>query len=159
MKTGIIIGMLLAATISLGLVELAMAKPNWYTEEPIERLIKNVTAYIKEHPDDAKGYYTLGLVHYDAFAHKKRTVSVLGGDAGDKDGKRLPGRVIRLGSQSDGGKTKETPTDEQLFENLTDAIKNFRKAISIDSENSLYHLGLACILESGAEMSDKVAAR
>jgi hypothetical protein len=29
-------------------------------EVPVERLIKNVGAYVKEHPKDAMGYYTLG---------------------------------------------------------------------------------------------------
>ena len=37
---------------------------------PVERLVKNATAYIKEHPGDAKGYYILGRVHYLAWSLK-----------------------------------------------------------------------------------------
>jgi hypothetical protein len=37
---------------------------------PVDRLIENTTAYIREHPQDAGGYYTLARVHYLAFINK-----------------------------------------------------------------------------------------
>lgn len=46
-----------------------------YTDVPVERLITNISAYTKEHPDEAQGYYTLGRVHYLAFINKSLTVS------------------------------------------------------------------------------------
>lgn len=41
---------------------------------PVDRLIKNTTAYINENPDDINAYYTLGRIHYLAFANKSRLV-------------------------------------------------------------------------------------
>ncbi|HUT28438.1 MAG TPA: hypothetical protein VMX13_01500 [Sedimentisphaerales bacterium] len=43
---------------------------------PIDRLIANTTAYIKEKPNDAHGYYTLARIHYLAFANKSALVGV-----------------------------------------------------------------------------------
>ena len=45
---------------------------------PVERLIKNATAYIKENPKDPHGYYTLARVHYLAFANKAALAPVIG---------------------------------------------------------------------------------
>ncbi|MBN2590202.1 MAG: hypothetical protein JXA96_10095 [Sedimentisphaerales bacterium] len=44
------------------------------TPIPVDRLIKNTTAYINEHPDDINAYYTLGRIHYVAFANKSNLV-------------------------------------------------------------------------------------
>lgn len=41
---------------------------------PVERLIRNTTAYIEENPKDAHGYYTLARIHYLAFANKSGLV-------------------------------------------------------------------------------------
>lgn len=37
---------------------------------PVDRMIANATAYIKEEPNDASGYYTLARIHYLAFVNK-----------------------------------------------------------------------------------------
>lgn len=37
---------------------------------PVDRVIKNTTAYIQENPEDAHGYYTLARVYYFAFINK-----------------------------------------------------------------------------------------
>ena len=39
------------------------------TPAPIDRLIANTTAYVKEKPNDAHGYYTLARIHYLAFVN------------------------------------------------------------------------------------------
>jgi hypothetical protein len=44
------------------------------TPAPIDRLIANTTAYIKEKPNDAHAYYTLARIHYLAFANKSGLV-------------------------------------------------------------------------------------
>ena len=41
---------------------------------PVERLIKNTKAYINENPQDTNAYYTLGRIHYLAFANKSRLI-------------------------------------------------------------------------------------
>jgi hypothetical protein len=35
---------------------------------PVERLIENAAAYVREHPDDAGGYYTLARVSGTGYA-------------------------------------------------------------------------------------------
>jgi len=45
---------------------------------PVERLIKNTRAYIKEEPKDPEGYYTLARIHYLAFANRTFEVPVTG---------------------------------------------------------------------------------
>jgi hypothetical protein len=43
---------------------------------PVERLIANTTAFVKENPQDPHGYYTLGRIHYLAFANGAMLVGV-----------------------------------------------------------------------------------
>ena len=51
-----------------GLVQ-AIAFPSpWYV--PFDRLIANTEAFIKDHPNDPRGYYTLARMHYFAFANQ-----------------------------------------------------------------------------------------
>jgi len=45
------------------------------TEAPIDRLMKNTTAYLTEHPDNAQAYYTLARIHYLAFAQNSASIS------------------------------------------------------------------------------------
>jgi len=45
---------------------------------PVERLIDNATTYIREHPNDASGYYTLARIHYLAFMNKSFLVGAFG---------------------------------------------------------------------------------
>ena len=44
------------------------------TYAPVERLIANTTAFVKENPENAHGYYTLGRIHYLAFVNKASQV-------------------------------------------------------------------------------------
>jgi hypothetical protein len=48
------------------------------TDAPVDRLVKNLTAYIEQHPEDPKGYYTLARAHYLAFTNKAFEIGVLG---------------------------------------------------------------------------------
>jgi len=45
---------------------------------PVERLLENATTYVREHPEDASGYYTLARIHYLAFVNKAFLVGVFG---------------------------------------------------------------------------------
>jgi hypothetical protein len=51
------------------------------TPAPIDRLIANTTAYIREKPNDAHGYYTLARIHYLAFVNKSKLVPTFGREA------------------------------------------------------------------------------
>lgn len=47
------------------------------TYAPVERLIANASAYVKENPKKAHGYYVLGRIHYLAFANKASIVGTM----------------------------------------------------------------------------------
>ncbi|MBI5725481.1 MAG: hypothetical protein HZA50_16105 [Planctomycetes bacterium] len=150
MKIGKIVSVVLAAAVMVFYFvgsAMALFTNIGSSAAPVERLIKSVTAYIKEHPNDAKGYYTLGRVHYLAFSMKSAKLVVW--QAVDETGKKLLG----LGDQFPLGSSL---TEEQLKAHLKSALENYHKAIAMDGKNGLYHLGLACAMEQGAAMADKV---
>ena len=119
-------------------------------EAPVDRLIANCTAYIKEHPQDARGYYTLGRVHYLALWFGRDAVGTY--PAHGKQGGQLPilpkdsfqEWLRRQASQSPALQAKE------LVEHLDLALTNLHKAIVLAPEQAMYHLCLASILEQGA---------
>src|SRR4051794_41119490 len=43
---------------------------------PVDRLITNVSKFVKEHPNDARAHYTLGRLHSLAFAGTKEGIYV-----------------------------------------------------------------------------------
>lgn len=45
-------------------------RTDYFTTVPVDRIIKNTTAYIEQNPQDAHGYYTLARIHYFAFINK-----------------------------------------------------------------------------------------
>ena len=51
------------------------------TVAPVDRLIKNTTAYINENPQDTNAYYTLGRIHYLAFVNKSGLIGVYESEA------------------------------------------------------------------------------
>jgi hypothetical protein len=48
------------------------------SDAPVDRLIANAEAYIKENPKDASGYYVAGRLHYLAWSQKTGLVPVYG---------------------------------------------------------------------------------
>ena len=68
MKRQILLAVCLGVLSRAGLVH-AIAFPSpWYV--PFDRLIANTEAFIKDHPNDPQGYYTLARMHYFAFANQ-----------------------------------------------------------------------------------------
>lgn len=161
------------------------------TEAPIDRLIKNTTAYTKENPKDAKAHYTLARIHYLAFIHNCAKVPVFGDetppnvarrhwDHGHIPNSRLWRHAEKLALKEIGCDsrnqipeekrqqfrtlkeryTKElqqqnwTPnafTSNELAQHAANALTSFQQAIQLEPENSLYHLGLASLLEQYVE--------
>jgi hypothetical protein len=118
---------------------------------PVDRLIKNVGAYIKEHPDDADGYYTLGRINSLAFSVKSTVVRIY------EDRQQPAGRLPRF-PHFPGPRNAAPPpaTEEQLRQYMTDAIVNLRKAIEMSPKNGLYHLTLAFALEQGVGIAGQI---
>jgi hypothetical protein len=156
------------------------------TYAPVDRLIANTTAFVKENPGNAHGYYTLARIHYLAFINKASVVGVTNEDSppriapdwllGDFTFRMRWERALELtlaqygySSRSDipnkerrkfnkavqkkeqqlekEGWQQEKLEDQECVNHAARAMRNFRKAISLDQNNGLYHLGMACLLE------------
>jgi hypothetical protein len=52
---------------------------SWYV--PFDRLIANTQAFVKDHPNDPQGYYTLARIHYFAFVNRFPLIPTLDPDA------------------------------------------------------------------------------
>ncbi len=116
---------------------------------PADRLITNLTAYLKEKPEDAQAHYLLARVHYVAFV--TRLDAVCANDAGSET--KLPNLVDpRQYGQAKGEKISE----EKALEHARAAITSFRKAIKLDEKNALYRLGIAGIFEQAIPVAEKI---
>src|ERR1039457_3287752 len=85
---------------------------------PVERLVSNMGDYVKAHPQDANGYYTLGRIHYLAFALNAKEIP------STQDGQNMfsPGRPIE--QPHDRNAISET----QRATHLKEALRLLRKA-------------------------------
>lgn len=116
---------------------------------PTERLINNLTAYLKENPKDPEAHYLLARVHYMTFVN--RVDHVRSNDPGSDE--KLP----RLVDPRQYGKAKGEKIDEaKAIEHARAAIRSFRKAIELKEGNALYHLGLASLFEQAAPHAEKI---
>lgn len=165
------------------------------TYAPVERLIANTTAFVKENPKNAHGYYTLARIHYLAFINKASVVGVTNEDSppsiapdwllGDfvfmtrwyrareltleqwgyssisdiprKEAFKFHDAVQKKEQQLEKeGWRPERLKDEELVNHAANAMRNFRKAISLDQNNGLYHLGMASLLEQYVEFLGEI---
>jgi len=120
-------------------------------EVPVDRLLKNVGAYVKENPKDAQGYYLLGRINALAFDRKTRKLRAW--DKRGPGGGKLPS-LDRW--QNPPGRGQAALTEADLKKHLIESIVNYRKAIELKADHGLYHLGIAWVLESGSPFATKV---
>jgi hypothetical protein len=171
----------LAACLAI-LIFLAAARPTHAMfsyespqEVPVDRLITNLQAFIKENPENAPGYYSLGRVHYLAYVLKSdelRSFNVNGSTSEEtgyllKDKKitnhpptaapdgfqRLPSKNGRIFVPRGG---PQLPP-EQLLHHAKEGVSNLRRAIELDPKAALYPLCLASLLEQSSTLSDQVS--
>jgi hypothetical protein len=114
------------------------------TNAPVERLLSNVGAYVKSHPQDANGYYTLGRIHYLAFELNATTLDYWDGEPIRPMAGALPGRAV------DAGRHARGLTETERATHLSEALRLLKKSVELEPANGLYELGLACIYEDGA---------
>lgn len=69
------VGAVLIVVVCAGIAAGRWASPIYL---PVDRLIENAAAYVREHPTDAVAYYTLARIHYLAFINKAFLVGVFG---------------------------------------------------------------------------------
>lgn len=111
---------------------------------PIDRVVRNIEAYRKEHPGDSQAYFLLARVNYLAVAVKSGTVGVFRNRAGDKS--QLPQVAPNWMHYPDA--KVAPPSNEVLARHVAAAVENYRKAIEMDDTKPEYHLGLASVLEA-----------
>ena len=69
----IVLTMLAAIALAASISQAMFMQP---TDAPVDRLIRNAEAYLKEHPRDANGHYVLGRIHYLAWSGRTGLVPV-----------------------------------------------------------------------------------
>lgn len=116
-------------------------------EIPVERLLKNIAAYVKEKPDAPQGYYLAGRVNALAYVLKSGKLRAF-----ERKNRPLPYLDPYQGKPKGG----DAPSGDKLRTHVKDAIANYRKAIAIKADSGLYHLGLAYILKEGASEAVRI---
>lgn len=124
---------------------------------PVERLVANLDRFVKEHPEDAGGHYTLGRVHSLAYAklafgaEDAGTVEVVPAGKRQKGGEQethpeLPGFAayasLRVGQHDQAPRLSKAARDH-----LEASLRHYGEAVRLAPENALYRLGHAWMLE------------
>ncbi|MHC5038598.1 MAG: hypothetical protein ACYTHM_14900 [Planctomycetota bacterium] len=119
---------------------------------PLDRLLANLTAYIKENPKDAGGYYVLGRVHSMAFAFQQKTYRLNPARKTAEGKTGVPGfppwSTILV--KRKGKAWKFTP---EVKAHLLNAIQNYRKSTALAPKKALTFLGLGWVLEQAISLS------
>ena len=135
-RGGLALTLLVSAS---GIAEGCFAPP---ADVPVDRLITNVGAYIKDHPWEAQGFYTLARLHSLAFSYRRNKVYSYGDTLPNVDHPFHPAKGE--------AKPGEALTDAEAQAHLDAALKNFEQAIRLDGTKALFHNGLAYTLEAAA---------
>lgn len=116
---------------------------------PVERLLKSAEAYVVANPNSEEAKYILARIHYLAFARSSGEVPAF--NEADTEGKPeiAPNWMIR------GMKPSDELNEAQLTAHANDAITGFQKLIEKDSDNGLYQLGFASLIEQIIEWREK----
>ena len=125
---------------------------------PTNRLFANVGKYVRGHPNDARGHYTLGRLHAMVYSMGTRVPDKLVVVAkGWKTGKPTPlpdfARYdsVRVTPPAVSGKLPET-----LRMHLASSLGEYRWAVTMAPNEPLYLLGYAWMLEQGAPHTAEV---
>jgi hypothetical protein len=124
---------------------------------PIGRLLKNVGRYVRQHPNDAAGHYTLGRLYSLAFARAGARVDVMTQDRQTHRPLTLPsfpGYQTILERPSQHNETGKTGP----LESLAESVRHYGRATELAPNEPLYWLGLGWMLEQGAAYASKIDA-
>jgi hypothetical protein len=125
---------------------------------PVERLIKNVGAFVEKHPRDARGYYTLGRIHSYAFALGREEMRVLTRDVLKDKPLDLPSFHSILDNIRYPRARPEAPLSPAEREHFLKSVQLYRKATELDPQSGLYWLGLGWMCEQGVRYAREIAA-
>lgn len=142
---------------------------------PVERLVKNLTKYTSEHPNDASGHYALARVHSMAYVLGYAELDTFG-NRGKGDREDKPDAIGPRDIPSDESSPKPGPslkpwredgkaprlTDAQRWGHLKDGVRSFERAIASPWESDskwykkLLDLSYAYMLEKGASDAARI---
>ncbi|MEK6704101.1 MAG: hypothetical protein AABZ53_17735, partial [Planctomycetota bacterium] len=127
----------------------ALAKFAHPSNAPVDRIVKNLTSWVKSHPKDASAHFSLARAHGLAFALQSSQLMIYG-DVEKDD------REIGVGDdyvQKTYGIAKGTgvpiPTAKELAGHLDKGVAEFNALMNLDSKEGRYLLGFADLLDSG----------
>ncbi len=140
------------AALIFGILVMPSTWARWMspTQMPISRLLKNVSDYVKEHPKEARGYYTLGRINSAAFAQDTETIGVYTRDV-------LPKLPVYAGLTPP-PRDKSKPLPPRALTYLTEAIRNYLRATALDRSDGLSWLGLGFQIEEALPFPQAVVA-
>lgn len=143
---GLLAGLVVAEVLSCVPARAKMMMPQ---SVPVDRLIKNVGAYVEKNPKDAQGYFILGRLHALAFARGPEPVQVY------RYGRDEAENTTSLPSFPYDARTEvsRTSTDPHLTAeartHLLESVRSYQRAAQLAPREAVHWLGLGWILEQG----------
>jgi len=127
----------LTSLLLLAFCNMADAKFAMPVDAPVERLIANTMAYMKENPEDPYAYYTLGRIHYLAFINESHEVGQFRSESlpsiasgwwhGDSDDRARRRRILVARSRSD--HALRLLLDELGYSSISDVPRQDRRDV------------------------------
>jgi hypothetical protein len=119
---------------------------------PTDRLLTNVSRYVREHPKDARGHYTLGRIHamiYSEWVARPKAFEVVLKDWNTQKPLPVPEfppySTVQVKPPAVDG-----PLPADLRAHLAASLGEYRWAVTVDPKEPLYQLGYAWMLDQGA---------
>lgn len=123
---------------------------------PVARLVENVGRYVRAHPEEARGHYTLGRIHSLAFARETPEVAVVIRRVGGGDPQPLP-TFPPYESVLTPRASKGDALAPASREHLASSLREYSEATRLAPKEGLYWMGLGWMLEQGAPFAGQVA--
>jgi hypothetical protein len=135
------------------------------TPWPLERLAKNLDAYVAEHPNNAHAHYVLGRVHGQAFVLARKTIGLYAFEGESTEG--LLGILKRTFDEESSQRyfaNAEAVLDErgeplgdtERLAHLSAAVEHLHRALELAAGRADYQLGFAYLVEQGAPFVGQV---
>ncbi len=121
---------------------------------PVNRLIENLSTYVKSHPDDAHGHYLLGRAHSLAFA-KQDTINVQLYEDYEKTIRKTVPRFAPWDSLLEAKVENGSISDSQK-NHLLLSIKHYQTATELNPTRGLYFLGLGWMMEQALPFNNEI---
>jgi hypothetical protein len=120
------------------------------TTLPVERVLKNLEARIRNNPKDAQSEYMLGRVYYTLYCNNDSRAIQVYGTAADPE---FPSEHTSPWN-FEGRKPSISPG---VIKHLSDALQHLNRAVHLGGGTpGLYELTLACAYEAGIPDAEKV---